>query len=320
MFRKNDVLCIGSATVDHFITTEQPLASLRLGDKVLIKSKEMHSGGGATNSAAALSKLGLKVKMLTKLGHDHDAEFIKKEMAPYRVRNICLHKSRKNTDSSIIISSIKEKDRIIYVQKGASLDLRINDFKKSNLNTKWIYLASLMDKSFKTAKGIVEYAQKNKIKILFNPSLYLAKKGKNYLKKVLNNTEILVLNKEEAQALLNTKSDFKTLLLELQKLGPKTIVITNGTKRFYALDNEHIYSLVPPKVERVNTAGAGDAFTSGLLAGIIKGWSIEDSLCLGQANSSSLIQSVGTKSGLLTEAAAKRLIKKLKIKVLQHPT
>lgn len=313
---KYDVLCVGSATVDSFLTTGQSLSKVRLGDKVLVENIEKHSGGGATNSAAALSKLRLKVKMLTKLGDGHDADFILKEMKDYKVKNICKNRSRHNTDFAAIISSKKDKDRIIYVHKGASEDLSGKDFRKP-LNFRWIYLASLLGKSFQTAKKIAEYAKKKKIKVLFNPSLYLAKKGKNGLKKILDAAEILVLNKEEAQVLLNLSSNnFPTLLRSLQKCGPKTVVITNGKKGFHALHENTIYSSnKTPNVKVVHTAGAGDAFTSGLLAGIIKKYPFEEALRLGQANSTSIIQHVGTKNKLLNEKEAKRMMKRYKIKI-----
>ncbi|MBU0457780.1 MAG: carbohydrate kinase family protein [Nanoarchaeota archaeon] len=316
---KYDVLCIGSATVDSFLTIEQPLQEVKLGDKVLVNSVEKHSGGGATNSAAALSKLGLSVKILTKMGGDHDADFIIKELKEYKIKNICQHHSIKNTDSGTIISSVKEKDRIIYVHKGASLDLSSDDFKKSQLNTKWIYLASLMGKSFQTTKKIISYAEKKKVKILFNASSYLAKKGKNYLKSILKATSILVLNKEEAQALLKSSSNNSSQLLRsLHQFGPETVVITNGNKALYALHDNVVYSLIPPKVKIVHTAGAGDAFTAGLLAGIIKNYSFENALRLGQVNSSSVIQHIGTKNKLLTEREAQQLIKRYNIKVTKN--
>ena len=315
--RKYDVLSVGSAVLDNFLTVDQSLKSVRLGDKVLVTKMEKHSGGGATNSAAALSKLGLKVKMLTKLGHDHDAEFILKEMKKYRVKNICVHHSHHHTNSSTLISSTKEKDRIIYAHKGASRNLTINDFKKSQLKAKWIYLASLMGKSFQTSKEIIKYAQKKNIKILFNPSLYLDKKGPNYLAFILQNTNVLVLNKEEAATLSKT-TIIKKMLLKLQQLGPQTVVITNGPKKLYALHESKIYSLIPSDVKVLHTAGAGDAFTSGLLAGIIKGYSFADALRLGQVNSYSVIQHLGTKNKLLTEKEAKLMIKKYKIKINEN--
>ena len=314
---KYDVLCVGSATVDSFLTIEQSLSKVRIGDKIMVRSIEKHSGGGATNSAAALSRLGLKVKMLTKLGDDHDADFVIKDVKNYHVSNICKNRSRHNTDFATIISSVKEKDRIIYVHKGASEDLSPKDVKHSQLNTKWIYLASLLGKSFQTANMLAGYAKRKKIKILFNPSLYLAKKGRIGLKKILDATEILVLNKEEAQALLrSTSKDFLTLLKGLQRCGPKTVVITNGKKGFYALHEGIIYSTTKtPDVKIVHTAGAGDAFTSGLLAGVIKNYPFEESLKLGQADSSSVIQHIGTKNKLLTQRQAKQMIKRYKIKI-----
>ena len=318
MLRKYDVLCVGSATLDNYLTIERLMKDVKVGDKVLVTEMERHTGGGATNSAAALSFLGLRVKMLSKLGKDHDAEFVEKEMKKYGVKNICLHKSKKNTDFATLISNISG-DRIIYVQKGASRDLLVSDYKKRDLKVKWFYLATLVGKSFKTEIELAKYAQEKKINVLFNPSLYLAKKGKKYLKNVLQATTLLVLNKEEAQALLkNNSSSFETLIRELHRLGPKMVVITNSTKKFYGSDGKIIYSLMPPKVNRVHTAGAGDAFTSGLVAGVIKKWSFADAMALGQANASSLIQKIGTKNGLLTEITAKRLIKRLKIKVIKH--
>ncbi len=315
---KADVICVGSAALDNFLTIDKLLSEVKLGEKVLVSSLEKHSGGGATNAGAALAKLGLKVKILTKLGDDHDAEFILKELKEYKVKNICRRPSKKNTDFSTIISSTKEKDRIIYVYKGASSDLGADDFKKYQLRAKWIYLATLMGKSFSTAKVIAEYAQKKKINLLFNPSLYLAKKGKVYLRSILQAASILVLNKEEAQALLKNKTnESRKLLLFLSKLGPDTIVITNGPQKIFAYSQGKIYSLTPPKVKVVHTAGAGDAFTSGLLAGIIKNYSFPDALKLGQVNANSVVQHLGTKNKLLTESEAQEEIKKYRIKVME---
>ncbi len=311
-----DVLTIGSATVDHFLTIDQPFSSIKAGDKILVKHVETHSGGGATNAAAALSTLGLKVKTLTKLGKDHDAEFILQELKKYNVENICRHRSRHHTDSATLISSTKEKDRIIFVFKEASRDLCLPDFKKEHLQVKWIYMGSLMGKSFEVGITVARYAQQNKVSLLFNPSLYLANKGKKYLQPILRVTTILVLNLEEAQAVLHTSSSkVEFLLQQLQRLGPSIVIITNGEKPLHALFHRMIYSLQPPKVKVVHTAGAGDAFTAGFLAGIIKKYSFEDALRLGQVNALSVIQHLGAKEILLDERGAWKWVKKFRIAV-----
>ena len=313
-----DVLCVGSATVDRFLTIEQSLSSIALGDKVLVTSSEIHSGGGASNAAAALSKLGLQARMLTKLGNDHDAEFILKEMKQYNVRNLCRHHSRKSTDFSTIISSTQEKDRIIFVHKGASADLLNYDYSMAQVAaSRWIYMATLVGKSFSTAKQIASFAARKKIKLLFNPSLYLAKKGKA-LRPLLRAATVLVLNKEEAEVLLGTTIySLKKMALALHALGPEIVVITDGPNKVVAYADNVLYSFQPPQVKVVHTAGAGDAFTAGFLVGIIKKYPLEDALRLGQVNALSVIQHIGTKNKLLTAREAAKLSARYKIRVHQ---
>ncbi len=314
MFR-DDVLCVGSAVVDRFMTVDIPFSMLHSGDKVLVKSVETHSGGGATNSAAALSLLGLKVSMLTKLGQDHDGDFIKKEMRRYSVHNLCTHHSEDATDVSTVIFSTKDHDRIIFTHKGASQDLNVHDFKLSLLSPRWIYLASLVGKSFEVAEYLAHSAQRTGTKLLFNPSLYVAKKRMKSLRQILLATSILVLNKEEAQALVGKKISPSQLLTTLNYGGPETVVITDGENMVYALHQGKLYSVLPPKVKVVQTTGAGDAFASGLLAGIIKRWSFEDSLRLGLVNAASVLQDVGAKKGLLRKHQAQEAMKKYGIKI-----
>jgi len=314
MFRPA-VICVGSATVDNILQTHLPLSEIKIGDKALVDQMAVHSGGGATNAGVALKLMGIRVKIIAKLGSDHAADIIIKELKHYNLQNLCRHRSKKNTDYAVLVSS-QGKDRIIYVHKGASSDLTPNDYRQSDLNTGWLYLASLLGKSFTTAKAMVKDAKKKKAKILFNPSLYLAQQRK-LIAPILKATDILVLNKEEAEH-LHRKVPIKQLLLGIRKKGPQTVVITAGPQKIHALHQENIYTLTPPKVKIVATAGAGDAFTAGLLAGIIKHKPFPVALQLGVVNSLSVIQHLGTKNKLLTLQEAERKIKTYQLKVTKN--
>lgn len=308
-----DVICVGSATIDHFLTVHQKIKSITYGSKILIKKFETHTGGGGSNSAVALSKLNLKTAYLGKLGNDNNATTIETEFKQHKIKILNKNKSKLHTDEAFILNSEQERDRIIYVHKGSSEDLKTKDIPKT-LSTKWFYLGTLVGKSFPLLIRLSKYAKKNNIKILFNPSAYLAKQGLRRLKPILKNTNILILNKEEAKLLLKTNSnDIKLLLNKLKKQIKDTIIITNGPQTLYALNQNIIYSSQPPKIKVVHTAGSGDAFNSGFLAGTIKEYPFEESVKLGQANAASVIQYFGTKNKLLTEKEAKKSIKKLKI-------
>src|SRR3989338_11394828 len=98
-------------------------------------------------------------------------------MKKYHVENICRHRSEHHTDFSTIMSSTKEKDRIIYTFKEASRNLEHNDFRKQDFDASWLYIVSLMGKSFTVGAKIVKDTE---MSVLFNPSLYLARQGKKF--------------------------------------------------------------------------------------------------------------------------------------------
>ena len=176
--------------------------------------------------------------------------------------------------------------------KRANDEISLNDIKK--FKTKWLYLSSLLGKSFETQKKLAKILKKRGVKIVFNPSSYLIKKEN--LSSLLKITDILVLNKQEAQMLTEKKDN---LLENLIKLGPKLVVITDKDKMITCYDGHNRYFLIPNKVKVIERTGAGDAFASGFVAGQIAKKSIKYSLRLGLAESENVIKYFGAKNRLL---------------------
>ncbi|MBW2977413.1 carbohydrate kinase family protein [Candidatus Woesearchaeota archaeon] len=313
-----DVITIGSATVDVFATIPKKFKQIKLGDKVLITDLKFETGGGGLNSAVALRKMGLRTAFLGKIGHDHNAFKVLHELKKEKVEVIKTAPAEERTSYSFIQQSTKERDRVIYTFKGASDHLSTKEIDLKKLKTKSIYMATMLKQSFTTCEKIAQFAKKNNINLLFNPSTYLAAQGKTKLKKILDAATILVLNKSEAKLLLKTKNNnIDFLLKSLKRLGPKIIVITEGPKGMHAYNGTYSYSMQAYKVNVVSVAGAGDAFSSGFLAGIHKKQDISHALELGMANAASVIQYYGTKNKLLTYKEALQFIKKHKKKIIK---
>jgi len=313
-----DVITIGSATVDVFATISKRFKEVKLGDKVLITDLKFETGGGGLNSAVALRKMGLRTAFLGKLGHDHNAFKILHELKKEKVTVIKTVPAKERTSYSFILESTKNRDRVIYTYKGASDYLSIKEVYLKKLKTKWIYMATMLKQSFTTCEKIAQFAKKNNINILFNPSTYLAAQGKIKLKNILDAVTILVLNKSEAKLLLKTKNNnIPYLLKSLKKLGPKIVVITEGPKGMHAYNGTYSYFMQAYQVKVVSVAGAGDSFSSGFLAGIHKKEDIPHALELGMANAASVIQYYGTKNKLLTYKEALQFIKKHKKKIIK---
>ena len=212
-----DVITVGSATVDAFVQTGSQLfrksnvgtdncVSVPFGSKILIENIKFDVGGGGTNTAVALSRLGLKTSFLGKIGMGQNSERVIRLLQKEGVDVSLVVRSKDRTGFSIILDATGH-DRTILAFKGSNNKLRYDEIKKSLLRTKWFYFSSMVGESLETLKKLALYAKRHNIKIVFNPSSYLAKKGSTYLSGILDNTNILVLNREEATLLLATKSN-----------------------------------------------------------------------------------------------------------------
>lgn len=324
-----DVITAGSSTVDVFAKTkfselikimdskgERVLLVYPTGSKLLIEELEFTTGGGATNTAVALSRLGHKVACISKMGCGANAEKVKRHLKRDRVDTslmVCAKNGR--TGYSIILDSL-EHDRTILAFKGSNNDLKFNEINLRKLNTKWFYFSTMMGESFKTLEKLARFAEKNNIKIAFNASQYLAEKGINHSKEIIKRADIFVLNKEEA-ASLTKKNKIEDTLKTLQKLV-KIVIITDGKKDTNAYDGKYIYTLKPNNIKIVETTGAGDAFASSFLSGIIKKNNIEFALKLANANAESVIQHHGAKNKLLKYKEALKIMKKKPAKVTKR--
>ncbi|MFC2135770.1 carbohydrate kinase family protein [Bacteroidota bacterium] len=312
-----DVITVGSNTLDVFAKTDSELIEIKsknsveeliaypLGTKILISELDFMIGGGGTNTGVAFARLGLQTGYLGKIGRDENGlkifKLLKKEKVDF------LGTLGDISGYSVILDSI-EDDRTILTYKGCNDNLSFREINLPKLKTKWFYFASMMGKSFETIKKIAEYAGKKKIKIAFNASSYLAEKGFSKLKKILENTNVLVLNKEEAE-LIGGKGEVKDLLQRLKLPNMELVVLTNGSKGAYCYDGKKTYFIKPGKVKIKETTGAGDAFASTFVAGIIMNKKIEDCLRMAAINAESVIQDYGAKNILLSKNA---LMKKLK--------
>lgn len=294
---KFDVVTFGSAVVDVFVNTDvaerHGFMHYPIGDKILIKDLKFDIGGGGTNTAVAFARLGFKTGCISELGGDENGKRIFDSLKREKIKFLGKIVKNELSGYSVILDS-KGGERTILTYKGANDEINLIDIKK--FKTKWLYLSSLMKRSFETQKKLALVLKKKGTKIAFNPGSYLIKKEN--LPPLLKITDILVLNKEEAQMLAGKKDN---LLENLHKLIDKNgiVVITDKDKIITCYDGHNRHFLSPNKVKVTERTGAGDAFASGFVAGQIAGKSIKYSLRLGLAESESVIKYFGAKNRLL---------------------
>ena len=298
---KYDIITFGSAVVDVFVHTDVAekgnLISYPVGGKILINKLQFEIGGGGTNTAVAFSRLGLKTGCICNVGDDENGNKILHLLKNEKIDFLGRIDKTGMSGYSVILDS-RGGERTILTYKGVNDDISIKELNLEKISTKWIYYSALLEKSFETQRKLIHILRKRGVKLAFNPSSYIIK-NENILD-LLKVCEVLILNKEEAYALYKKYNAKAGLIEGLYLLGPKIVVVTNKDEDIWCYDGKKHYKLIPHKnIHVVERTGAGDAFASGFVAGLIVGKSIDESLKLGLKESESVITSRGAKNKLL---------------------
>lgn len=315
MTRDYDVITVGEATMDAFMKlqdthdkyhlTDKGELVFRHGEKINVEKYDFCMGGNAANVAVGISRLGLKATLCCETGDDEFSIKIRNSLAQENVERLFMIQKPGSSHFSVIINF--QGDRTIFSEHRE----RENDFQLTEVTAKYFYLTSLGKKWEHAYKHVLDFAKKNDVKIAFNPGSPQFKEGKETIHEVMQNTEILFVNKEEAELILfhhygekdDDSDDYvQKLATKLQKIGAKNVVITNGRDGSYCLDEKgefHQKEMFPGKV--VERTGAGDSFSTGFLAATIHGLGIEDSMLWGSVNAASVVGHIGAEAGLLTK-------------------
>lgn len=309
---KHHILTIGGATWDVLLTTNecylQPGGSHKLlgfpyGGKVDVSNAVYGFGGGAANVSVSLSKLGLKTSIITRLGSDWRGREVIKNLQHYKINTSKVQKDKKLvTPLSFVITSCGPRDHVVFVDRAASQNLQIP--RQPDKTATWLYLTSLATPAWPIELNNLFRASRAKgVNIFWNPGSKQLQEFES-LKKLLPYVTILDVNKEEAGLIIkhkkSTAPNVPALLKGLKSLGPEMVIITDGAHGAYCFDGSHILYHAALKVKPVNTTGAGDAFGSGFLAGLIQTGETKKALHWGMLNSSSVITEPGAQKGLLS--------------------
>ena len=323
-----DILCVGDAKIDIFLNIpadnphfgldeKQNKLFLSYGEKIYIDRYVLGIGGNATNTAVGMSRLGLSVGLCAEIGRDEFSRKILEELSQENISTYFI--SQTNKETSISIGLNYKDDRTLFTEHVQ----REHIFNFDNLQTKLIYLTSLGNVWEPTYQKVLEFKKTNNVKLAFNPgTIQLEKMGKVFMD-LLEQTDYLFVNKQEAEEIIYEKelettaqndNQIKKLLYGLKCLGVKNVVITDSDNGSFVQDeNNEFYELGVSQTDVVEKTGAGDAYTAGFLAALLSGKSVDEAMRWGTLDASSVIQKIGAEAGLLTKPSLEEQLKSTKI-------
>ncbi len=308
-----DIICIGNATIDAFLQVhgenvhcrvdkETRELKIGLGEKILVDSSDFLLGGGASNVAVGLKRLGFQTSLIAEIGDDEFAQKIHTSLTDERV-DVSQVMKAPSASSSFSIGLVFQGERTLFVRHVQ----RKHEFSFDNLLASWIYLGGLGREWESAYRNTVEFVKENTIKLAFAPGTTQIESGLDTIRHVIAASEMFFVNKEEAIEIVNSKlkianrEKMENLLRSLQELGPKIVIITDGENGSWAIDaNGSVVFHKASENKAIERTGAGDAYASGFLAAIIYKKSIEEAMEWGTKNAGSVITKVGAQAGLLT--------------------
>jgi len=312
-------LAIGDPVVDDFISLKEARVtcdiddanctiSMRWGDKIPFESVTTVAGvGNSANAAVAARRLGLTSALLGIVGDDQLGKDI---LAVYKKegleRSYIEVQKGHPTNHHYVLSY--ESERTILVKHEAYA----YRFPKKLPVPEVLYLSSLADtvgKDYYDAMADFLEAHPD-VFLAFQPGTFQMKQGVEFLARIYARANVFFCNKEEAARILKKQAPVEELMRDLAALGPKNVVVTDGTNGAYAFDGTTMWKvpMYPDPRKPFERTGAGDAFASTVTAALALGKSFDEALLWGPVNSMAVVQETGAQKGLLSRSDLERYI------------
>ncbi|XP_061346951.1 uncharacterized protein LOC133292549 [Gastrolobium bilobum] len=292
-----DVLGLGQAMVDFSGTVDDEFLKnlgLEKGTRKLVNHEERGrvlqamdgcsykaaAGGSLSNSLVALARLGassINVAMAGSVGSDLLGGFYREKLRRANVQFLS-PPLKDGTTGTVIVLTTPDAQRTMLAYQGTSSTVNYDTslasaVSKTNILVVEGYLFELPD-TIKTISKACEEARRNGALIAITASdvSCIERHFDDFWEIVENYADIVFANDDEARALCNFEgkesSDLTTRYLS--HFVP-LVSVTDGRRGSYiGVKGEAIY-IPPSPCVPVDTCGAGDAYASGMLYGVLSG-------------------------------------------------
>jgi ribokinase len=299
------VLVAGSINTDLVVNVKRAPAA---GETVTGQSFRIFGGGKGANQAVASARSGASTAMLGAVGDD---DFGRQRLSDLNAEGIdcsgVMVSTSEPSGVALIIVEGSGENRIAYTP-GASLTVTTDNATSAfELFRPGVVLTTL-ELPKDALSALIEVAKAAEITVIVNatpePSL-----GRD-LAAIAN---VLIVNETEACELLELPvgdHDWDDLAAKLVDFGPNSVVITLGSKGVLLKTESQTATIPSPKVEVVDTTGAGDAFCGALAAAFARGCTLTEAAKVGVAAGAVAVTKQGAQPSMPTVDEIERLMAK----------
>jgi ribokinase len=315
-----DLITIGDPTIDTFlkihdahlaltVQPDQTQLCIDYADKIPVDELHRSPGGSCVNAGVAAARLGLRVGIYGVTGTDPEGDSIRRALDGEGIDTSLMALDRRHTTNASTALVYRGERTLFVWHQPRSYHL------PELPQTVWIYATSVGPRGASVNRlheALRCHLERNPCRLAFSPGTHQLRIGARALSPLLKMSDLLLLNRHEANELTRVDDQPKALLDALHRLGPKTVVVTDGTHGSYAFDGDRYLrtGVLPGPV--VDRTGAGDAYGATLMVALQLGRPLAVAMAWGTVQASHVVGVFGATPGLLRR-------RRLQAAVNMHP-
>lgn len=299
---KKQITIIGAAIMDA-LASPVNFSELKIGTQPM-NDIRLSYGGDALNEAVVLSRLGIKPKLISKIGDDTAGNQIMDFLLSEGIdcEAVCVNKD--DTTSINIVLVDDKGERFFLTNPNGSM----RKFLKQDVlnNTKsfadFVVFTGMFVSPLMNIDDMEEIFREIKSRTgrVLSVDMTKPKNGENLadLKPLLKYIDFIFPNETEI-SLLTGKKDILYNAECLVEAGVGCAVIKCGDRGCVVKTKDQFFELPAYKIKSViDTTGAGDSFVAGFHYGLINGFSLRECGLFANAVASCAVEKLGATSGV----------------------
>jgi 5-dehydro-2-deoxygluconokinase len=301
-----DVLTMGRSCID--------LYAHQIGVPITeVTSFDAYVGGCPTNISVGTRRLGLQSALLTAVGDDQVADFVLAFLDREGVDTRFIPR-KPGRRTSAVIMTIQPPDRFpltFYRDGCADRELTSDDVERAPIEHSAILVVTGTGLSHEPSRTATLFAATKAaragvqvlVDIDYRPDQWSSRAEYSRLARQLLQSASLAVGTEEEICAAADCDDVERAIDRVLECSTAPLVVKRGSRGATLFERGKAPRDVPPfPVTVLNVLGAGDAFASGLIAGLRRGWPLERAIRLGNATGAIVVTRHGCANFMPTMA------------------